>query len=298
MEPHTCPATKRLIVNADDFGYSRDVSCGIIECARNGIVTATGVFGNSPDLADSVAMLAEAPALETGVHLSLSHGEPLTAAMRSALFPWGGRFPGKFAMAMLISRRRVGAALIRDELRAQVDACLARGMRIVFLNAHEHLHMHPAVFPVVCEIARSVGVRHVRITRPDIVGGGGAGGRVRNAIIRALAPRPVGGIEWGILFLGLARSGRIDFDYLQKAFGLMVEGGTYELMCHPGFPDPVLSRDERLRKYHDWDLERRSLQDERLPALMQRHGIKLARFSDAQGRADRSVERSSRSAPG
>ncbi len=270
----------RLIVNADDFGYSPEISRGIIECAQKGIVTATGVFGNAPGLGETIRMLGDAPALEPGMHFALSHGEPLTVAMRHALTRFGGRFPEKFPMAMLIARGRVGETMVRDELRAQVDACLRHGMRIAFLNAHEHLHLHPRVYPIVCAIARELGVRFVRITQPDVVGGGGLGGLVRGAIVRGLAPRAIEGIESGVRFLGLARSGRIDFAYLQAAFARLRPGCAYELMCHPGFFDPALASIERLRKYHDWDLERRSLQDPRLPALLAEHRISLARFSE------------------
>jgi hypothetical protein len=268
------------VVNADDFGYSPEISRGIIECAQHGIVTATGVFGNARGLGETVQMLADAPALESGVHLALTHGEPLTPAMQQALARFGGRFPGKFTMALLIARGRVGESMLRDELRAQVDACLEHGMRIAFLNAHEHLHMHPRVFPIVCAIARDLGVRFVRVTRPDVVAGGGLGCMVRDIIIRSLAPRAIDDIESRIEFLGLARSGRIDFRYLQAAFARLQPGHTYELMCHPGFFDPVLARDQRLRKYHDWDLERRSLQDPRLPELLAAHRITLVRFGE------------------
>ena len=38
--------TKRLIVNADDFGFNRDVNSGIIEAHERGILTATTLMAN------------------------------------------------------------------------------------------------------------------------------------------------------------------------------------------------------------------------------------------------------------
>ena len=46
------------------------------------------------------------------------------------------------------------------EWRAQIERCLDSGLRVSFLNSHEHLHMLPALFPV----AR----RSPRITRSRI----------------------------------------------------------------------------------------------------------------------------------
>ena len=67
-----------LIVNADDFGYFRCVSRGIVQSHTRGIVTATGVLGNSPNLRDDALLLFQYPDLDVGVHLNLTFGEPLT----------------------------------------------------------------------------------------------------------------------------------------------------------------------------------------------------------------------------
>lgn len=39
----------KLIVNADDFGYSKGINLGIIEAHREGIVTSTTLMTNMPD---------------------------------------------------------------------------------------------------------------------------------------------------------------------------------------------------------------------------------------------------------
>ena len=115
-------------------------------------------------------------------------------------------------------------------------------------------------------------------TRPDVVGGGGLGGLVRGFIIRCLAPGEVPAIDTRIQFLGLARSGRVDFSYIDAALRRLRPGNTYELMCHPGYHDAMLARDEKLLRYHDWDLERRTLQDPRIPELMRARGVELVSF--------------------
>lgn len=269
----------RLIVNADDCGYAPEITRGIIECARRGIVTSTGIFGNTANLRETVEAVAEVPSLEVGVHFSLSQGSPLTTAMSRALARHGGRFPSKFAMAWLISRGAIGEKVLWDELWAQADACASSGLRIAFLNAHEHLHMHPRVYPLVDEIARRLDVRHVRITEPDVVRAGDPGGALRGLIIRMLMPERRSG-EPRVRFVGLARSGRVDVAYLTNLFERLEPGGVYELMCHPGYDSPELAADPRLRAYHDWELERRTLQDSRVIEMIQRRGIALTRFSD------------------
>jgi predicted glycoside hydrolase/deacetylase ChbG (UPF0249 family) len=62
---------KRLIVNADDFGFTRDVNAGIVECHRNGILTATTLMANGDAFKDAVRLAKENPTLDIGVHLVL-----------------------------------------------------------------------------------------------------------------------------------------------------------------------------------------------------------------------------------
>ena len=53
----------RLVVNADDFGMSPEISRGILRAHREGVVTSTSVLGNVADVDGVRALLAEAPGL-------------------------------------------------------------------------------------------------------------------------------------------------------------------------------------------------------------------------------------------
>src|SRR5947209_3457679 len=64
----------RLIVNADDFGFTRDVNAGIVEAHRFGILTATTLMANGDAFADAVTLATENPTLDIGCHLVLVQG--------------------------------------------------------------------------------------------------------------------------------------------------------------------------------------------------------------------------------
>src|SRR5580693_10381914 len=66
-----CFRVKRLVVNADDFGFTRDVNQGIVEAHRNGILTATTLMATGAAFADAVRLAKENPALDIGCHLVL-----------------------------------------------------------------------------------------------------------------------------------------------------------------------------------------------------------------------------------
>ncbi|QWF70184.1 ChbG/HpnK family deacetylase [Methylomonas paludis] len=269
----------RLIVNADDYGYFPHVSRGIMAAAQSGSITATGIMANAADLPSQLAELTAVPELDLGVHLNLTSGCPLTAALRAKLAPWHGQFPGAYRMSLLIMSGKISLDLVRDEWHAQIQACQSHRLR--FLNSHEHIHMLPVLFPLVLELATAYRITHVRLTSADWLWPTSLAGLIRNSLmqfmyllnrhrLRVSAP----------LFLGLSQSGKLDIAYLAKIMSSLHPGQTYELMCHPGYqPEPECIQ-PRLLAYHAWATELAVLQSRDLAQLYQNHRIILSSYPD------------------
>jgi hypothetical protein len=288
----TAAAPACLIVNADDYGYFGCVSRGIVEAAERGIVTATGVFANSPRFDEDVPALRDCARLDAGVHLNLTDGRPLTPDMRARLARWGGRFPGKFAMARAVLTGAVRRREIEVEWRAQIERCLDSGLKLQFLNSHEHIHMLPVLFPLAQAFADEYRVPHLRFATADLARSRGGAGLLRGAIIAAVAAacrrrlaRPVAG------FLGLEASGRLRLADLDAATARLAPGAVYELMCHPGRFDPAEVADPRLLAYHDWEGELATLTDPRAQELLAARGIRVVGYRDVAVAGERLVAR-------
>ena len=58
---------RKLVVNADDFGFTRDVNQGIVEAHRQGILTATTLMATGAAFDDAVRLARENPKLDIGV---------------------------------------------------------------------------------------------------------------------------------------------------------------------------------------------------------------------------------------
>lgn len=266
-----------LIVNADDFGYFRCVSRGIVEAARAGSVTATGVMANGSGLEDSLQSLASTdPPPDLGVHLNLTWGPPLTAGLADG-YARGGRFPTKFGLLRALLRRRLTQELVRAEWRAQIERCLALGVQPTFLNSHEHVHMLPGLNVLARELADAYGIAHVRHVTPEATVS--PGGLVRSAAVAALArmSRPT---SVPVTLLGLSISGRLDVGYLQRRLTSLEHGRVYELMCHPGRLDRSEIRDRRLLAYHRWEDELEALVGGTFRRICEENGIELIGYRD------------------
>jgi chitin disaccharide deacetylase len=250
----------KLIVNADDFGYTERVSAGIIRAHRDGIVTATTLMTNAPHT-DGAAKLARAtPSLDVGVHLVVTFDRPTGDVKRlRTLVDRDGRF---YRPRELLSRDidREEALL---EYRAQFRKARALlGRAPTHLDTHHWVHDHPALEWAIGELARESGAAariHTDEQRDRLRARG-----VRTADHFAREFQYEGKVGVDSLLMILERLAR--------------QGGITELMCHPGEPD------KRLEKRSGYARERAAelatLTDPRVRGTVERLGIELATFAD------------------
>ncbi|MCP9488027.1 MAG: ChbG/HpnK family deacetylase [Gaiellaceae bacterium MAG52_C11] len=66
----------RLIVNADDLGYTEGINRGILEAHERGIVTSTSLMVDRPAAERGVELARQAPRLSVGLHAVLDHVPP------------------------------------------------------------------------------------------------------------------------------------------------------------------------------------------------------------------------------
>jgi len=269
----------RLIVNADDFGYFPCVSRGITQAAGAGAVSATGILANGPQLEAQIGWLGEYGHLDVGVHLNLTSGQPLTAAMAAKLESNGGNFPGAFAMAGQILSRGIPLETVRAEWRAQIETLSGLGLELRFLNSHEHVHMLPGLFGLAQALAKEHNIPHLRLTRAEWLPPFGLSATLRNLVLQTLESANRLRAESNTpLFIGLGGSGKLDLAYLRTLFARLKPGAVYELMCHPGLFDPGEINDSRLLAYHAWEQELAVLTGPAIQDLYAEFGICVVNF--------------------
>ena len=136
---------RSLAVNADDFGFTRDVNRGIVEAHLQGILTSTTLMATGPAFDDAVGLAKEHPTLDIGCHLVLvgDASYPPTVA--------------KLIQAVALKRIRV-----YDELAAQVRRILDAGLAPTHLDTHKHTHLLPPVLDAVARLSEEFQIPWVR----------------------------------------------------------------------------------------------------------------------------------------
>jgi predicted glycoside hydrolase/deacetylase ChbG (UPF0249 family) len=272
-----CNAVAYLVVNADDYGYFRGVSEGILDCVLCGRVTAVGMMPHRPWFESDAARLRDEVDVDVGVHLVLTEGEPLARGLAAALPE--GRFPGKFALTAAILGGRLDLRLVRDEWRAQIERCLQAGLRLQFVNSHEHVHMLPPLFKLLRQLAREYGIPHIRLSAPDWPSGWPPAALVRDSGLGILAWLDRRSLDRPALpLLGMAASGRLNLWHLRRVIERLKPGTCGELMCHPGRRHPGDPVAPATLAYHDWEGETQALCDPMFSDLLKRRRVRLVGY--------------------
>jgi chitin disaccharide deacetylase len=268
-----------LIVNADDYGYFDCVSQGIVEAAHSGVLSAIGILPNSPNLQARLKWLENSNNLDFGVHLNLTLGQPMTANMIEKLSAREGSFSCAYSTSLMILTGQLSIQDVRTEWRAQIEACDHKNL--MFLNSHEHIHMLPVLFPLILELAQEFHIPHIRVTQADWYKPFGVSALIRNTLLQGMAVFNQYNARQKTRspkLLGLSRSGKLDYDYLETVFSKLQPGQSYELMCHPGRFDSNEIVHPKILNYHDWEMELALLQSPEFQALYEKFGIRLSGY--------------------
>lgn len=272
----------RLIVNADDFGYYECVSKGIIHGAKSGCITATGIMANCCDFSARVSWLSCVEHIDAGVHLNVTYGYPLSKTMSSKLCFNQGKFIGKFGVVKALLNRALDVGSILEEWRWQIDKCQASGVKLYFLNSHEHLHMFPALFEGTSALAEEFAIPFVRFSSTEWKGRLTFASFVRNILMGGMNvfnKRKFDGSKPHKM-VGMNESGCLNLKYLKRIVPAMHSGYIYELMCHPGFFDEKEIRDKNLLQYHRWQEELDVLLSSDFASVCAKYKVRLSGYRD------------------
>ncbi|HYG24838.1 MAG TPA: hopanoid biosynthesis-associated protein HpnK [Verrucomicrobiae bacterium] len=270
--------TRRLIVNADDFGRSRSINEAVIRAHREGILTSASLMMNEEACEEAVELARQNPRLGVGLHLTLLCGHSAISPARiSGLVNARGEFSEKPATSgMRYYLNRGLRSQLRDEVHEQFERFRRTGLELDHVNGHLHMHMHPVVFRILMDDWETLGFKRARLTRDRFwlncrLDGGRWFYRTSHAFIYQMLSYGCGaayrrrGVRHTQHVFGLMQDSHVDEAYVSKLLPRL-PGGDSELYSHPS-----------LDKFkHEFD----ALVSPRVIDLVKRLGIRLIRYQD------------------
>jgi predicted glycoside hydrolase/deacetylase ChbG (UPF0249 family) len=279
--------TTSLVVNADEFGLSDEVSRGIVRAHLEGIVSSTSILGNCPGLERARALLLEAPRLGVGVQLTLVRGRPVADpdTVRSLLDGDGAlpRHARDVFAAWLAGRLK--PAEIEHEFEAQLTRALQAGIRPDHLNTQHHIGFIPPVGLAMEAVARRHQIAGLRsaVEQPTLTWLTELPRGAVAAVLGGLAwltRRKLGALRHGPQTWGYVESGQLDEVRILEIVGRLGPG-SHELICHPGEEDdesPLLGVFPSSRYHRARELK--ALTSPIMRHALDQRRIRLCRWSD------------------
>ena len=287
---------RRLIVNADDFGFTGGVNRAISEAHSRGIVTSSTLMANGPAFSDAVQLTKTLPRLSVGCHVVLIDGEPVLDAKQlaslttQAVPPRFRRGLKTFAARALAGR--IDADQVAAEAIAQIRKIQSAGIAVSHFDTHKHTHIFPRILRPLLRAASACGVHALRnpfgprfplrssqlLARPKLWTRWAEvcvlrrfAGKFREAV-------DLEGFVTTDGSLGIEVTGSLD-ETLFHAIAKSIPEGTWEFVCHPGYNDGDLqAAGTRLRQSREEELRVLTLPAAR--RVLSEAGIELISYSD------------------
>lgn len=288
---------RRLIVNADDFGFTAGVNRAIVEAHTRGIVTSSTLMANGGAFDDAVRLAKTVPHLSVGCHVVLIDGEPVSDAKQLPSITHANRGSARFrdglkSFAVRALAHRLNPQEIEKEASAQIRKLQSAGLNVSHVDTHKHTHLFPAVLQPLLRAAQECGVRAIRnpfgprkplksselFRRPNLW--------TRYAEVRILRPLASNfrdaakraGLVTPDGTLGIVVTGALD-EKLFRAIAAAIPEGTWEFVCHPGYNDKDLKAAKtRLRESREAELRVLTMPEAR--ELLSNQGISLISYHD------------------
>ncbi|KXK08473.1 MAG: hypothetical protein UZ21_OP11001000674 [Microgenomates bacterium OLB22] len=157
---------KRLIINADDFGMSKEVNDGIKRAIKAGAVNSVSVMVNMPYFEDAVRFLKLHPEVRVGLHFNITEGAPISSPhAASTLLREDNNFYYWMNLVVKFILRHVSLKQIENELMLQHTKLASTGLEITHIDTHHHIHLFPPFFKLVLGFARRKGISTLRCRR-------------------------------------------------------------------------------------------------------------------------------------
>jgi chitin disaccharide deacetylase len=287
---------RRLIVNADDFGFTSGVNRAIAEAHTRGVVTSSTLMANGPAFAEAAQLAKTLPQLSVGCHVVLIDGDPVLDAEKVPSLTT--RNPPRHFRDDLktFAARALAGRIDPDEITAEATAQIRKiqsaGISLSHFDTHKHTHLFPKILRPLLRAGAACGVSALRnpfgprlpflsgrlLARPNLWKRYAEvrilqrfAGKFREAVDREGFTTPDG-------TLGIVVTGALD-QTLFHAIARSIPPGTWEFVCHPGYNDADLKTAQtRLRASRETELRVLTLPAAR--TLLSQEGIELISYRD------------------
>ncbi len=248
--------TKKVLVRADDLGYSRGVNLGIADALKGGIIKSVGVMTNMPETQSGLELIQGSGAC-LGLHTNICVGKPLCDP---AEIPSLVQENGEFKSSKTYRSAKEDFVVLEEVIR-EIEAQYVRfkeltGQEPSYFEGHAVASDN--FFKGMEMVARKHGCDYLGMSFTGTV-------PFKNAQMDMVMDSMDPGYDPAA---SLKRIAQTDYP----------EGTIPTLVCHPGYLDAYILQTSSLREPRT--LEVAMAQDEELKQWLADHDVELITYDD------------------
>ena len=274
-----------LIVNADDFGLTREVNAAILKSYRNGILRSASLMANGRFFDDAVGIAKSNPKLDIGVHLTLVGERPILETHKiSSLVSAEKKFhKNAFNFSIKYFSNNISLKEVKNEFTAQIEKIKDYGIKISHIDSHQDLHILPKILDIVIELANNYKIKFVRIPKERFSGYMFRDLKSLSRIAQMITVNHFCTIARKKIslktdhFAGFYFGGKLSKQNLLNLINILPADGVCELMCHPGLTED--STNYSHWKYRQLE-EMHTLIDKEVADALMKKNIEITSFKN------------------
>jgi chitin disaccharide deacetylase len=233
----------RLIVNADDFGLTENVSRGIIDGIKNGIITDTSAMVTTEGFLPSIELARVNNFNCMGLHFVVTEGNSILPLEQipSLVDEMGFFYPKE-----IFFHKDINISEMEAELEAQINVFLSTGLVLTHLDTHHGFMLkNKSVFELFMKLAKKYNV-------PLRNEASALSFEERRWYINRLNEEGIKSVEQVYFNTGVSHHLYEDICiFLGKAIGIF---DSIEIGCHPGISDSELRMISKLNDDREIEL--------------------------------------------
>ena len=147
-----------LFINADDYGLSKGINNGIIECAKHGIINSISIVPNGYAFKDGIKKIPSKNIKKISIHVNIVELEPVSPKNKINKIINENEGLNLNPLKLIIinffytdNKKKVISDQIETEIENQIKKVIKKINKkkyIIGIDSHYHIHVHPFIFKI------------------------------------------------------------------------------------------------------------------------------------------------------
>ncbi len=247
----------KIIINADDYANSINMSDVILRCAKEGILNSTSVMINSKYL-DATLLKLQSSDIRTSLHLNIAEGAPVTDALKLKYLTKNGNFIQSFEKIVFdyyLSGKKK-KEIIKNEIKEEYkNQILLYSQKLntndINIDSHQHYHTIPFISDILIELKNELPLNfsYIRVPKEPFFIDLSKFSYIKNYLglniikhlllnlfsIQLIKKLKENDIAYNDIFVGVLFTGNVTFSSIKKALKNVKNCRTMEILLHPGY---------------------------------------------------------------